>query len=207
VCALGVFLLACSEAPPRKRSFMESAAGVRAPVEVPVGLNPLGSLDTCRPETVSAGQKPRVLVSRPEYFTGEASRMISALRESLAHPSEGVPAIEFVLSQGVIAEEGQAVAQGRLCGALIVLWEPGQTKTLALTLPRPTEIPLRDLVQSRLCEFGTRSEQLRILYLTIAGLLSLRENNYARALFYMETARDIDNGCLQLPGGGGAAAP
>jgi hypothetical protein len=207
---LALLLGACaSDLPPRKRSFMASAEGMRRPAERPVGLNPLGALDTCRPgEGVSSSPPPppRVLVSRPEHFTQEASLMISALGEALRQRDPGLPRVEFQLAPERIATAEQAARLGRACGAMIVLWEPGQTKTLELTLPQPTQVPLRDLVQERLCEFGNHNEQLNILYLTIAGLLSMRENEYDKAVLYMESARTIDNHCLHLPGSGPAGA-
>ena len=190
---------ACAQPQVRKRSFMSSARGVRQKVEVPVGLNPLGSLDTCRPGGSPKQLGNRVLVSRPEHFTEEASYMISALRETLADPGQEIPAVDFRLADRSIASRDEAVRIGVQCGALIVLWEPHQTKTLELTLPHPSQIPLRRMVQERLCEFGNHQQQLNILYLTIAGLLTLRENDYEKAVFYMRSARAIDNGCLRLP--------
>lgn len=199
--ALMMLLLttACSQPVVRKRSFMASARGVRENVEVPVGLNPLGTLDTCRPGEQPVSPLKRVLVSRPELFTEEASLMISALREELALPTNEIPAVEFQLTDRVIRSGAQAEWLGRRCGALIVLWEPRQTKTLEMTLPHPAQIPLRALMRKRLCEFGSHQEQLNILYLTIAGLLTLRENDYEKAVFFMKSARAIDNGCLRLP--------
>lgn len=194
-----VLTAACSEPRVRKRSFMSSAQGVRKSVEVPEGLNPLGSLDTCTPDGGASRPVNLVLVSRPEFFTEEASLMISALRETLARPDSGIPTVEFQLSGHSIRNRPDAVRLGNQCGAIIVLWEPGQTKTLELTLPRPSQVPIQRLVQERLCEFGDHQQQLNILYLTIAGLLTLRENDYDKAVFYMKTARAIDNSCLKMP--------
>jgi hypothetical protein len=167
---------------------------------------PLNSLDTCRPGaaggTAPAVAPHRVLISRPEDFTREASHMISALREALSTRDDRLPAVSFQLAPTRIASAEQAARLGTGCGAVIVLWEPGETKTLELTLPNPAQVPLRDLVQKRLCEFGDHQEQLNILYLTIAGLLSMRENNYDKAVLYMESARAIDTHCLHLPGAG-----
>lgn len=190
---------ACSEPQVRKRSFMTSARGVHRNVEVPEGLNPLGTLETCRPGTKFPPPLNRVLVSRPEFFTEEASLMISALREVLAEPENDIPQVEFRLTDRAIRDGSEAELLGRLCGAMIVLWEPHQTKTLEMTLPHPAQIPLRRLVRNRLCEFGSHQEQLNILYLTIAGLLTLRENDYEKAVIFMKSARAIDNGCLKLP--------
>ena len=197
---IAVLTSACAEPRVRKRSFMSSARGVHKNVESPSGLNPLGTVDTCRPGTEALPPLNRVLVSRPEFFTEEASLMISALREGLAKPENDIPAVEFQLTGRAIRTHAQAERLGRHCGALIVLWEPGQTKTLEMTLPHPAQIPLRALARKRLCEFGSHREQLNILYLTIAGLLALRENDYEKAVFFMNSARVIDDGCLQLPG-------
>jgi hypothetical protein len=200
---LALFLVllvgACSNPEPRKISFMANAEGARGPTDVPVGLNPLGSLDTCLP---ASGPRPgnHVLISRPETFTHDASLMISALRDALSGQREGQPSAAFLLAPARITSAEQARTLGQRCGSLLVLWEPGQARTLELTLPEPTRVPLRELVQTQLCEFGDHSEQLRILYLTIAGLLSLRENDYEKAVFYMNTARTLDNHCLHLPG-------
>jgi len=199
-----LLLSACAEQVYRKRSFVGRTAGKRESVEVPVGLNPLGSLDTCtRSEgAVDKGLDPsnRVLVSRPEHFTREASLMISSLREELGRPGQSLPPVEFQLAREPIESPEEARRVGQQCGAMIVLWEPGFTKTLELTLPHPNQIPLRPLVQERLCEFGDHQEQLNILYFTIAGLVTLRENDYDRAVFYMESAKSIDNGCLRIGG-------
>lgn len=197
--AAAVLGACASPPPPRKRSFMASAEGMRTP-DVPIGLNPLGSLDTCQPDAPPPGSGERVLISRPEAFTHEASLMISDLRDALRSGKERLPGVTFLLAPTEIVSELQARQLGRQCGAVIVLWEPHLTKTLELTLPRPSQVPLRDLVQQRLCEFGSHTEQLNILYLTIAGLLSLRENNYDKAVLYMEAARSLDTYCLHLPG-------
>lgn len=212
-----VLVASCAEPVYRKRSFVGSTAGKRESVEVPVGLNPLGSLDICkveqgrsRPDGGGESQKlpatSRVLVSRPENFTQEASQMISALREELGRPGQNLPPVEFMLADRRIDQDEEARVIGIQCAALIVLWEPGFTKTLELTLPHPAQIPLRPLVQERLCEFGSGREQLDILYLTIAGLLTMRDNDYDKAVFYLESAKNIDNGCLRLghpPSGSG----
>lgn len=192
-------ILGCAEPELRKRSFMASSRGMREQADVPVGLNPLGSLDTCHPGDDKFTLGNRVLVSRPEFFTRAASGMISTLREALAQSAEGLPAVEFLLTERPITSQGEATRLGLQCGAVIVLWEPGQTKTLELTLPHPNQIPLKPLARKRLCEFGNHQQQLDILYLTIAGLLTLRVNDYDRAILYMETARTIDGGCLHIP--------
>ena len=207
--ALAGLLIACSDPAPRSRSFITSAEGLRTPADRPVGLNPLGSLDTCQlgAPPLTPGRSPaRVLVSRPEAFTREASEMIQALREAMAESAEQLPPVRFLLAPVPVVDAAQARDLGRACEALIVLWEPRLTKSLALTLPDPARVPLRDLVQERLCEFGNHQEQLRILHLTIAGLLSLRENEYERAALYMGAARAIDNRCFRLPGVGTPAA-
>ncbi|MEE8434135.1 MAG: hypothetical protein V3S64_05030 [bacterium] len=178
---------------------MSSARGVHKNVEVPSGLNPLGTLETCRPGAEALPPLNRVLVSRPEFFTEEASLMISVLREVLAEPGNEIPEVEFRLTDRAIRTGVQAEWLGRHCGALIVLWEPHLTKTLEMTLPHPAQIPLRPLVRKRLCEFGSHREQMNILYLTIAGLLAMRENDYEKAVFFMNSARVIDDGCLRLP--------
>lgn len=202
----GLVLLAilagCTDPPLRKRTFVGRASGARESVEVPVGLNPLGSLDVCRMEGERVPVKSRVLVSRPEMFTREASLMISTLREEVGVPGAELSQVDIQLSATAIQDVSQARAWGRHCGALIVLWEPGFTKTLELTLPQPNQIPIRPLVQERLCEFGDLAERLNILYLTIAGLMALRENDYEKAVFHLESAREIDNGCLRIRRGG-----
>ena len=195
---LAVLLSGCTAPEPYKRTFV--GAGERKSQEQPEGLNPLGGLETCVPAETPQGAVERVLVSRPEFFTAEASQMIAALHEGLSAPERKQPPVEFQLSAKPITNSKDAEQQGRDCIALIVLWEPGQTKTLRLTLPHPAQIPLRSLAREKLCEFGDHREQLNILYATIAGLLALRENDYNRAVFYLESAARMDDHCLTLPG-------
>lgn len=215
--ALLLMLEACSEPPlPRKRSFVGSTDGGSKSVNVPLGLNPLGTLDTCgsaagdapaggtaadNPARVTS-RDPRVVVSRPEDFTRQASLMIAALRQSLADSEDALPHVEFLTTREPITDAAAAVTEGLRCDALIVLWEPAQTGALELTLPQAASIPLRHMVRDRLCEFGNHAEQHDILYLTIAGLLTLVRNDYDRALLYMEAARQLDDRCLRLPGSG-----
>jgi len=194
--------LSCSSAPRRKDTFVGQADGGKEQQEVPVGLNPLGSLDTCGEIGPAPADESRVLVSRPEYFTMEASRMILSLREALGNSRDIPGKVSFLLSPGPLETQEKAVRIGQECQALIVLWEPGYTKTLRLTLPQPSQVPLRSLARERLCEFGNHGEQLNILYTTIAGLLAMRENDYDKAVIYLEAASQMDDHCLKLPGGG-----
>lgn len=200
-------LAACAEPQVRKRTFVGQSGRGDSRAEVAVGLNPLGSLDTCRPAAGPQPEQRLVLVSRPEHFTPEASQMIADLREALAQPRDDAPPVRFLLSQGPIATQAEAVDQGRRCGAMIVLWEPGRTKTLRLTLPHPAQIPLRGLTRERLCEFGNHEEQLRILHLTTTGLAAMREHQYDRAVLYLETANRLDDHCLRLPGASAVTGP
>lgn len=195
-------LAGCADPRVRKLTFVGRTAGARDSVEVPIGLSPLGSADVCRMEEEKSPVKSRVLVSKPDLFTREASLMISTLRDEVGVPGADLSEVDIQVSGSAIKDAPQARAWGRHCGALIVLWEPGFTKTLELTLPLPNQIPIRPLVQERLCEFGDLAEQLNILYLTIAGLVALRENDYEKAVFYLDSARDIDNGCLRIRPGG-----
>ena len=193
-------LASCSQGAYRKRSFVGQAGEAKAAETRPVGLNPLGKLDICRPAQNQASPLPRALVSNPELFTTEASKMISALEKALSNPPEGLPPVEFLQASRPLIEKTQAAEEGKRCEALIVLWEPGQTKTLELTLPHPSQIPLKNRVHERLCEFGNHREQLEILYLTIVGLLAMRENDYDRAVLYLDTASRLNDHCLVLPG-------
>ncbi len=202
-----VLLAACATPQRRKRSFMGQASRERRVVSEPAGLNPLGALPTCAGGEERAGQVPRVLVSRPEYFTEDASLMIVSLREALAQNEEGIEAPRMELSPSPILSEEDARGVGRRCGALIVLWEQGTSRTLELTLPFPARVPLRALVHRKLCEFGDHREQATILYFTILGLTAVARDNYDLAQFYLESARDIDVECMRLPGGALPAAP
>ncbi len=192
-------LVACASEPPRKPTFVGSSKGVRQPVDVPVGLNPLGSLDICLGGAEPRPPRNRVLVSPPAYFSPAATKMIVALRESLAEEEAHGVTVKMYLAERPLRRAADARAEGRRCGAVIVLWEPMGTGTLELTLPYPARIPLRHMVQERLCEFGNHAEQLTILHLTIIGLAALLENLYDEAIYYMEAANRIDHHCLRLP--------
>ena len=195
VCTL--LVSACARPQGGRRTFVGSSGD--PPVSHPKGLNPLGDLDTCVTGRVwDEGSANRVLVSPPEYFTEEASLMISSLRESLAREAEGLPAPQFLMAPQPIFGPEMAAQEGQRCGAMIVLWEPPLTFSLWLVLPRPEQVPLRNMVRGQLCEFGSHSEQLQILYWTIAGLLSLREYEYDRAVNYMTLAHEMDTRCLNL---------
>ncbi|HEX7927897.1 MAG TPA: hypothetical protein VF678_09905 [bacterium] len=183
-----------------KTSFMSLTEGVREPVNNPTGLNPLGALEVCKRESPTRPLGERVLVSRPEQFTREASVMLSTLRQNLADSRPEGRAVQFLLASGSIDSPDFARQEGQRCGALVVLWEPFGTRSLELTVPNPTRIPLRTSVYPRLCEFGNYQEQYDILYLTITGLLHMLDNEYDRAVFFLDQARRIDSHCLHLPG-------
>lgn len=201
---------ACESPQPRKRTFVGQGESVRKDVSEPAGLNPLGALSTCG-ASVSPPEAGRVLVSRPEYFTGDASRMIVSLREALAGHREARELLELQLSAGPIESKKEAVGEGRRCGALIVLWEQRKSQTLEITLPTPGKVPLRSQVKENLCEFGNHSEQVTILYYTIIGLTAMVNHDYAQAMYYFDAANRIDVDCLQIPladqGQAGKAAP
>ena len=196
---VSALLFACAEPLPRKRSFIGQGRGVRENVAEPAGLNPLGALETCARDARDSPEGERVLVSRPEYFTEDASRMIVALREALAQNNEAREVIELQLSHGPIRSMEEATREGRRCGALIVLWEQRESQTLELTLPTPARVPLRSQVQENLCEFGDRSEQATILYFTIVGLTAMVKNDYDLAQFYLNAANRVDVDCLRIP--------
>ena len=200
VAAIVLAFAACASRPPRKITFIGQAEGVRQPVDVPVGLNPLGSLDICLGSGEPVPPANRVLVSPPEYFSPVATKMILALRESLvAENARRGLTVDMLLAERPLRHGADAATEGRRCGAVIVLWEPVATGTLVLTLPYPARVPLRHMVHERLCEFGNHAEQLTILHLTIVGLAAMLENHYDDAVYYMEAANRIDAHCLQLP--------
>lgn len=197
---LAVIQAGCAETTYRKRSFVGQQGKESNSSPVPDGLSPLGALDKCQPSSDRMAPRPLALVSHPERFTKEASRMIAALGESLSNPPEGLPEVRFLLSEKLIVNTEQAMDLGRRCGALIVLWEQGHAKTLRMTLPQPGQIPLKTLARERLCEFGDHGEQTQILYLTVIGLLAMHQNDYNRAVFYLENANRLDDYCLHIPG-------
>ena len=200
VAAIVLAIAGCTSRPPRKITFIGQAEGVRQPVNVPVGLNPLASLDICLGSGEPVPPSNRVLVSPPEYFSPIATKMILSLRESLvAEEARRGLTVDMLLAERPLRRGADAVGEGRRCGAVIVLWEPVATGTLELTLPYPAQVPLRHMVHERLCEFGNHAEQLTILHLTIVGLAAMLENRYDEAVYFMEAADRIDAHCLQLP--------
>jgi hypothetical protein len=186
---------------------MGQGTSAREEAAEPAGLNPLGALETCRDPGKAEAPRPRVLVSRPEFFTEKASLMIVSLREALADNKEGLEPPLMLLSPRPIRSPEDARAQGARCAALIVLWEQRESQTLELTLPFPARVPLRGLVHRRLCEFGDHSEQATILYFTILGLTAVLKNDYTQAQYFLTAAKNIDVECLHLPGGGLPAQP
>ena len=198
--ALTLALAACSEVEPSKPTFVGEQEGARELVNVPEGLNPLGALDTCLAAAPPRPLGGRVLVSRPEQFTREASLMLSDLRQALSEDKKDVRRVHFLLSAKPLVSEDLARAEGRRCGALVVLWEPFGSRTLEMTLPDPARIPLRGSVHPRLCEFGNHQEQLDILYLTLVGLLAMLDNRHERAVLFLDQAKRLDSRCLRLRG-------
>ena len=192
-----LIVTACESPQPRKRTFIGQGEGRRV-VSQPAGLNPLGALRTCEDAGEQDGTE-RVLVSRPDYFTQNASRMIVSLREALAENREARELLELQLSRGVINSPEDAVGEGRRCGALIVLWEQRKSQTLEITLPQPAKVPLRAQVKENLCEFGNHSEQVTILYYTIIGLAAMVNHDYEQAQYYLDAANRIDVDCLRIP--------
>lgn len=193
-----LIVTACESPQPRKRTFIGQGESTRREVSQPEGLNPLGALRTCE-DTGETDGAERVLVSRPDFFTEDASRMIVALREALAENREARELLELQLSSGVINSPEDAVEEGRRCGALIVLWEQRKSQTLEITLPNPANVPLRAQVKETLCEFGNHSEQVTILYYTIIGLTAMVNHDYEQAQYYLDAANRIDVDCLRIP--------
>ncbi len=198
VVVLAALLLASCAAPlPIKRTFVDQ--GEQPEAAVPAGLNPLGALETCPEIATGARQGAWVLVSRPEFFTREASQMILSLREALAVAAQGRSAVEMFLSGKPLHSVEQARREGLRCGALVVLWERQGTQTLELTLPAPDRIPLRAIMHKQLCEFGNHAEQATILHHTIRGLSALADEDFQTADFFLTAANRIDIQCLRLP--------
>jgi len=196
---LALALAACSEPEPYKPTFFGRTEGVREPASRPEGLNPLGGILTCGDPPQLDPAEERVLVARPDLFTREASLMISSLRQAIVDNYHGQRPVRFLVTGRRVLTDTQAVAEGKRCSALIVLWEIYGTRALELTVPEPARIPLKSQVHPRLCEFGNYSEQLQILYLTITGLLATLDNDYETANANMDLATRIDSHCLQLP--------
>lgn len=200
--ALAIFLLAgCSQPQPRRRSFVGTSQGARQEREFSAGLNPLGILRICKADPREPETMQRVLVSRPQFFTRQASAMILQLHEALTGGEGELPPVELVLSGRPLRTARAAEAEGRRCGAMVVLWERGGTNTLELTLPRREQIPLRGLVHRKLCEFGNHREQVTILYLTIMGLTASAQDNFEKASYYLTSATGMDARCLKMPPG------
>ena len=174
-------------------------AGEEPHAAEPVGLNPLGTLETCGQVKGSQPEGLRVMISRPEEFTRDASLMIVSLGEALANRKETTGRVEMILSDEPLNDPQKALVAGRRCNATIVLWEKRGSRTLELTLPHPTQIPLKGVVQDKLCEFGDHSEQLTILYLTIEGLAAVREKDYDQANTLFRSANRLDDRCFRLP--------
>lgn len=193
-----LMITACESPQPRIRTFIGQGEGVRREVSQPAGLNPLGALRTCEYAGEQDGTE-RVLVSRPDFFTEDASRMIVSLREALAENREARELLELQLSIGEINSPEEAVGEGRRCGALIVLWEQKKSQTLEITLPNPARVPMRAQVKETLCEFGNHSEQVTILYYTIIGLAAMVNHDYELAQYYLDAANRIEVDCLRIP--------
>jgi hypothetical protein len=191
-------MAACATGPERRETFVGRAEGITESPDVTEGLNPLAGLDVCNAPTPAPPNAARVLISPPAYFSREATDMILTLRRSLARSPQGQRVQMWVASQP-LHNAGDAIREGRLCNAVIVLWEPYSTNSLELTLPEPARVPLRNLIRDRLCEFGSHNQQVAILFFTITGLAALSDNRYEEAVYYMEAANRIDLSCLQLP--------
>jgi len=192
----------CVGTSPRGRtSYMSKTPDSPPPSRTPVGLNPLGALSTCDPGKSSLpGDLGRVLVSRPEHFSKEASLMILDLKDNLAQLTRRrKAAVEMMLTPEVVHNQRQAVLVGRVCEAMIVLWEKPGTRTLELTLPRPLQNPLRDRIRENMCEFGSQEEQLNILFHVIASLSALKARQVREARYFMEQAEALDTRCFHLP--------
>ncbi|HEX9843224.1 MAG TPA: hypothetical protein VGC20_10770, partial [bacterium] len=149
--AAALLLGACAAPPQARRSFMGTASTRPMDTEVAVGLNPLGSLDVCRDALKPLELGNRVLVSRPEAFSRDASQMIVELRQALGEPPPGEPQVQLMLSAREIDSDAAALAEGRDCGALVVLWEPAGAMSLATAFPFPARIPLRGYQPRPLC--------------------------------------------------------
>jgi hypothetical protein len=195
---LAAWLAGCATGPERRPTFVGRAEGATEDEDVPEGLNPLASLDVCEGPSQPPARAARVLISPPAYFSREATGMLLTLRRALARSPQG-QRVQMWVGSRPMRNAGEAAQTGRMCGAVIVLWEPFGTNSLELTLPQPAQVPLRHLVRERLCEFGSHSQQAAILFFTVTGLAAMLDNRYDEALYYMEAAGRIDLACLQLP--------
>jgi hypothetical protein len=195
-------LAACTATPePRKRTFVGGATQTarEREREVVVGLNPLGALDVCRSTMQPLPPATRVLVSRPETFSREATEMLLRLRDGLADSQWTDLSIELMLTEQPVATREHALAEGRACGALAVLWERRETQLLELELPFPARIPLRYLPFPDICAYGSDVQRLQVMYFTILGTAALQENRYDQAQAHFGLAQAIDLDCLKLP--------
>ena len=189
----------CTSPPQARRSFMGTASTRPMDNEVAVGLNPLGSLDVCRDALKPLALGNRVLVSRPEAFSRDASQMIVELRQALGEPAADDPPVQLMLSAHIIASDDQALAEGRDCGALLVLWEPAGAMSLATAFPFPAQIPLRGYDLRPLCTLGNFYQRVNVLYYTILGTANIMNNRFERARRNLQLAAMIDMECLKLP--------
>ncbi len=198
---LFVALLAgCTSTPePRKRTFVGGATNAAREREVVVGLNPLGSLDVCRSTMQPLPPGTRVLVSRPETFSREATEMLLRLRDGLVDAEWKDLSIELMLTELPVASREHALAEGRACGALAVLWERRESQLLELELPYPARIPLRHLPFADICAYGSDVQRLQVMYFLILGTAALSENRYDQAQAHLGLAQAIDLDCLKLP--------
>lgn len=200
-------LTGCSTRAPRKRSFMGSSSPTLQDTEISVGLNPLGSLDICLGTLQPMDLSVRVLVSRPEHFTRNASDMVLRLREGLIGPSRTEIPIELMLTERSVRSRQEALSVGRACGAFVVLWERGSSQFLEMDFPFPTRIPLKNLDQSSICAYGSANQRLNVMYYTILGTAALLDHRYERAQYHLGLANAIDLDCLKLPGRSGILSP
>ena len=196
--AVSALLAACATGPSRRPTFVGRQEGTRQPPDLAEGLNPMASVDTCTEGNHAAGKGVRVLVSPPAHFSKQATEMIVSLRRSLVGSPQG-ELIQMWLAPQPLRTAEDARREGLRCAAVIVLWEALDTNSLELTLPQPTEVPLRHMVRERLCEFGSDRQQVAILFFTISGLAAMLDNRYDEAVYYMEAANRIDVSCFQLP--------
>lgn len=200
VLLLAVLLAGCTATPePRKRTFVGGATQAAREREVVVGLNPLGSLDVCRGDMQPLPPATRVLVSRPETFSREATEMLLRLRDGLVDAAWKDLSIELMLTEQPVASREDALAEGRACGALAVLWERRETQLLSLELPFAARIPLRYAPFADICAYGSDVQRLQVMYFTILGTAALLENRYDQAQAHLGLAHAIDLDCLKLP--------
>ncbi|MDH4120119.1 MAG: hypothetical protein OEV94_00215 [Deltaproteobacteria bacterium] len=198
---LGLVLLTaagCSEPRYSKPTFWGQGGETPRREDTPNGLNPLGGVEECPAGVRAPKMVNRVLVSKPQSLSRNATQMLLELKDTLKYSQNMNMVDQMLLSPAPILSVEDALKEGKRCGALVVLWERPSGRNLEMTLVESPPLPYRRPIHDHLCPFGSKTERMDILYNIMAGLGRLQQGETKSAGAFFDRAQWVDACCFRF---------